>query len=134
MATTIRRAKAFRLTLGDRVGALTEVLAGARNAGIDLQSVVGYVCGGQGVILAVPRDLPKARPAASSAPWAIGERDVFLIEGDDERGALCGITEKLAAAKVSIETTHAVVVGRKFGAIVAVPADQVDRAAAALGV
>jgi len=71
MAAKVSRATAFRVTLGDRVGALAEVLAAARNAGIDLQSVAGYVSGGEGVILAVPADLLKARPAASVAPAAL---------------------------------------------------------------
>ena len=134
MAATVRRVTAFRVTLGDRVGAMADVLAAARNAGIDLQSVAGYVCGSEGVILAVPKDLQKSRPAAVSAPWALGEQDVFLVEGDDERGALCGIAEKLAAAKVSIQAAYAVAVESRFGAVIAVAPEDVDRAAEALGV
>ena len=134
MAAAVRRVTAFRITLGDRVGALAEVLAAARNAGIDLQSVAGYVCGGEGVILAVPIDLQKARPAALGAPWAIGEQDVFLLEGDDERGALCGVAGKLAAAGVGVQASYAVAVAGKFGAVIAVAPDDVDKAAKALGV
>jgi len=134
MAAKVSRATAFRVTLGDRVGALAEVLAAARNAGIDLQSVAGYVSGGEGVILAVPADLLKARPAASVAPWAVGEQEVFLIEGDDERGALCGVTEKLALAGISIQASYAVAVAGKFGAVIAVAPEDVEQAAAALGV
>jgi hypothetical protein len=134
MSATVSRVTAFRVTLGDRVGALAEVLAAARNAGIDLQSVAGYVCGGEGVILAVPTDLHKARPAAVGAPWAIGEQDVFLLEGDDERGALCGVVEKLAAAGVGIQACYAVAVAGKFGAVIAVAPEDIDKAAAALGV
>lgn len=134
MAATVRRVTAFRVTLGDRVGALAEVLAAARNAGIDLQSVAGYVCGSEGVILAVPIDLQKARPAAVGAPWAIGEQEVFLVEGDDERGALCGVTERLAAAGVGIQASYAVAIAGKFGAVIAVASEDVDKAAAALGV
>jgi len=134
MSATIRRVTAFKVTLGDRVGALAEVLAAARNAGIDLQSVAGYVCGTEGVILAVPTNLHKARPATAGAPWAIGEQDVFLLEGDDERGALCGVTEKLAAAGVGVQASYAVAVAGKFGAVIAVAPGDVDKAAKALGV
>jgi hypothetical protein len=134
MTAKVSRVTAFRVTLGDRVGALAEVLAAARNAGIDLQSVAGYVCGDQGIILAVPADLQKARPAAMGAPWAIGEQDVFLIQGDDERGALCGVTEKLAAAGIGIQGAYAVAVGGKLGAAVAVAPEELDKAAKALGV
>ena len=134
MAAAVRRVTAFKVTLGDRVGALADVLAAARNAGIDLQSIAGYVCGAEGVILAVPKDLHKARPASVGAPWAIGEQDVFLVEGDDERGALCGVTEKLAAAGVGIQAAYAVAVESRFGAVIAVAPADVDRAAEALGV
>lgn len=132
MAATVRRVTAFKVTLGDRVGALAEVLAAARNAGIDLQSLAGYVCGSEGVILAVPTDLLKARPAAAGAPWAIGEQDVFLVEGDDERGALCGVTEKLANAGISIQAAYAVAIAGKFGAVIAVGPDDVEKAATVL--
>jgi hypothetical protein len=134
MAATVRRVTAFKVTLGDRVGVLADVLAAARNAGIDMQSVAGYVCGAEGVILAIPRDLQKARPASLGAPWAIGEQDVFLVEGDDERGALCSVTEKLAAAGIGIEAAYAVAVDRRFGAVIAVAPADVEKAAAALGV
>ncbi len=134
MAATVRRVTAFKVTLGDRVGALADVLAAARNAGIDLQSVAGYVCGAEGVILAVPKDLHKARPASAGAPWAIGEQDVFLVEGDDERGALCGVTEKLAAAGIGIHAAYAVAVEGRFGAVITVAPADVDKAAKALGV
>jgi hypothetical protein len=133
MSATVRRVTAFKVTLGDRVGIMADVLAAARNAGIDLQSVVGYVCGSEGVILAVPRDLNRARPAAVGAPWAIGEQDVFLIEGDDERGALCSVTEKLASAGVGIQATYAVAVEGHFAAVIAVAPADLDRAASALG-
>ena len=134
MAATVSRVTALRVTLGDRAGALADVLAAARNAGIDLQSVAGYVCGSEGVILAVPTNLHKARPAALGAPWAVGEQDVFLVEGDDQRGALCGVTEKLAAAGIGIQASYAVAVGGKFGAVIAVAPEDVDKAAKALGV
>ncbi|MBM3498326.1 MAG: hypothetical protein FJX74_06605 [Armatimonadetes bacterium] len=134
MAATVRRVTAFRVTLGDRVGALADVLAAARNAGIDLQSVAGYVCGAEGVILAVPRDLNRARPASVGAPWALGEQDVFLMEGDDERGALVSVTEKLAVAGIGIQAAYAVAVEDHFAAVIAVDPADVDRAAAALGV
>jgi len=133
MAATVRRVTAFRVTVGDRVGAMADVLAAARNAGIDLQSLAGYVCGTEGVILAVPKDLHKARPVAAGAPWALGEQDVFLVEGDDERGALCGVTEKLAAAQISLQAAYAVAVEGRFGAVIAVAPEDVDAAAKALG-
>ncbi|MGQ9731211.1 MAG: hypothetical protein ACUVX8_08030 [Candidatus Zipacnadales bacterium] len=134
MATIIRRMPALKVTIGDRIGALADVLAAARNAGIDLISIDGYVDGGQGVILGIPANIAAARPAVVGAPFAIAEQEVLWIEGEDRRGALCEITEKLAQAGIYIEAAHAIAIEGKFGAVLCVASKDIDRAAELLGV
>jgi hypothetical protein len=134
MAQTVQRVTALKVTVGDRVGALAEVVAQARDAGLDFRSVTALAAGGQGVIMAVPTDLQAARQAAAGGPYAITEQDVFWVEGDDERGALAPAADKLAAAGISVTAVHAAAVEGRFAAVFYVAPEDVEKAAAALGV
>ena len=134
MAQTVKRVTALRVAGPDRVGLLAEIVAQAGEAGLDFRSVAAVAMEGQGVLFAVPTDLVAARQAAAGAPYAIAEEDVFWVEGNDERGALAPVADKLAAAGINIRAVHASAVGGKFAAVFYVAPEDVAKATEALGV
>jgi len=134
MAQTVKRVTALRVSGQDRVGLLSQIVADARDAGLDFRSVAAVAVEGQGTLIAVPTDLTAARQAAADAPYAIDEQDVFWVEGDDQPGALGPVADKLASAGVNIQAVHASALGGKFAAVFYVAPEDVDKAAKALGV
>src|ERR1051325_1628949 len=59
---------------------------------------------------------------------------VFIINGDDRKGAIAAVTTKLTEAKISITAVDAVSAGNgSFAAMLWVKAKDVDKAAAILG-
>ncbi len=134
MAQTVKRVTALRLSVGDRVGVLAEIVGQARDAGLDFRSVGAHAAGGQGIIFAVPTDLAAARQAVAGAPYAITEQDVFWVEGDDEPGALSPVADRLAAAGVSVRAVQASATEGTFTAVFYVGPEDVQKAAEALGV
>ncbi|HJN18795.1 MAG TPA: hypothetical protein QGH10_25045 [Armatimonadota bacterium] len=115
------------------MGALAQVLEECRNHGIDLGSVAAYSADGQAVMVGVPKNFGMASQLASMAPQPVKTVDAFRVEGDDERGALCGVMNKLAAAGISATTVHAAAIEGKFAGVVYVAPEDVDKAAEALG-
>ena len=72
---------------------------------------------------------------ARKAKWKVtGPKVAFLIAGDDRTGAMADIYERLAAAKINIVASDAVVAGAgRFGAILWVEPRDVARTAKVLG-
>ena len=59
---------------------------------------------------------------------------MLLVEGDDRRGAIAGLLERLAGAKINVTAVDAVSSGMgRYGALLWVKSKDQQRAAAALG-
>ena len=128
------RVKALCIRGQDRVGALAQALEEARNHGIDLHSIAAFASEGQAVMLGVPKNFGLALQIAGMATTPIEQVEAFQVEGDDERGALCGVMNKLAAAGVSATAVHAAAIEGKFAGVIYVAPEDVEAAAEALGV
>ncbi len=128
------RVKALCIKGPDRAGALAQVLEEARNHGIDLQSVAAFAADGQAMMLGVPKNFGLALQLVSMTTMPIEKVDAFRVEGDDERGALCGVMNKLAAAGISATAVHAAGIEGKFAGVIYVAPEDVEPAAEALGV
>ena len=130
----ISRVKALRAVTADRAGVLAEVLAEARNHGIDLAGMSAYSCEGKAILLGVPTNFGLALQLVTRSPYPVEQIETFRVEGDDERGALCGVMNKLAAAGISAQAVHAAAIGGKFAGVIYVAPEDVEKAAEALGV
>ncbi len=63
-----------------------------------------------------------------------GPRRVFLVDGDDRRGAIAALLDKLAAAKINVTAVDAVSSGMgRYGALIWVKSKDLQRASTALG-
>ncbi len=132
MAHTIRQVTAVALEVDDRIGMLSQVLRTLKNEGLSMTAIVSQRKAGT-ALMGIPEDIEAARRLAGREGVALTTREVFYVEGDDEVGALCEITDKLANARINIEDIYALSSKGYYAAIYSVAAGDVERAAQALG-
>jgi hypothetical protein len=135
MAEQVRRVQYFYITAPDRPGEGARALETLRAANVNLLAFSGFPAGRRAQLDFVPEDAAAFRAAARKAGWKLtGPKTAFLIEGDDRTGVMADLLGKLAAAKINVTASDAVVAGAgRFGAILWVAARDVNRAARLLG-
>jgi hypothetical protein len=133
---TIRLADYFYVETSDKPGEGARLLNQLRSSGVNLFAFHGFPKGRRAQIVMVPSDPAQLKTVAKNAKWKLtGPKKVFLIEGDDRVGALVDYFDRLAAAKINVTASDAVVAGiGRFGAVLWVKPRDVKRAAKALGV
>jgi hypothetical protein len=135
MAESIRRVQYFYVMAPDKPGEGARALGTLRSAGVNLLAFSGFPSGKRAQLDFVPENPAEFRAVARKAKWKVtGPKVGFLIEGDDRTGVMADIYGKLAAAKVNIVASDAVVAGAgRFGAILWVKPRDVARTAKVLG-
>jgi hypothetical protein len=135
MAERIRRVQYFYVMAPDRPGEGARALQTLKDAGVSLLAFSGFPAGKRAQLDFVPENPAEFRAAARKAKWKVtGPKVGFMIEGDDRTGAMADIYAKLAAFKVNIVASDAVVAGAgRFGAILWVKPRDVARTAKILG-
>ena len=137
MATAIRRVDYFYATIRDEPGEGYRILAQLAELGVNLLAFVAVPVGPMRTqITLFPDDTPRLTQAAKQAGLTMdGPYRALLVQGDDHLGALAGIHEKLADAKVNIYASNAVTDGKgSYGYVLYVRPEKYDQAAAALGI
>ncbi len=135
MADEIRRVQHFAIDIDDAAGSAAHVFGLLRDGDANLIAAWGYSTrGGKARLELIPDDADGFAAAAKAAGIAFtGPQTAFYVTGEDRRGALAGITERLAAAGVSLSAAQAVSDGRgRFGAVVFVGPGDLQKAATAL--
>ena len=135
MAESIRRVQYFYVITPDTPGEGARALQTLKQAGVNLLAFSGFPAGKRAQLDFIPEDPVAFRAAARKAKWKVtGPKVGFLIEGDDRTGVMADIYGKLAAARINITASDAVVAGAgRFGAILWVKARDVNRTAKLLG-
>jgi hypothetical protein len=135
MSETITVAQYFYLDAANRPGEAARVLGVLRDEGVNLLALSGFPAGRRAQVDLIPEDPASLRAAARRRGWRLtGPKKVFLITGEDRIGAMAGVAEKLAAAKINIVATQAVATAPgMYGALLWVAPADVRRAAKALG-
>jgi hypothetical protein len=135
MAESIRRVQYFYVMAPDKPGEGARALDTLRNAGVNLLAFSGFPAGKRAQLDFVPENPAEFRAVARKAKWKVtGPKVGFLIEGDDRTGVMADIYAKLAAARINIVASDAVVAGAgRFGAILWVKPRDVARTAKVLG-
>jgi hypothetical protein len=135
MAESIRRVQYFYVMAPDKPGEGARALETLREAGVNLLAFSGFPAGKRAQLDFVPEDPAAFRAAARKAKWkVIGPKVGFLIEGEDRTGAMADIYARLAAARINIIASDAVIGGGgRFGAILWVKPRDVNRTSKALG-
>jgi hypothetical protein len=136
MAHTIRRADYYYASIRDELGAAYRVLQQLAGLGVNLLAFTAVPSGPNLAQFALfPEDANKLAAEASAAQLPLdGPYHAFLVQGDDELGALANVHEQLFQAGVDVYASSGVTDGRgAFGYVVYVREDQFEHAAGALG-
>ena len=136
MAETIRRVDYFYVTAPNKPGEGARALSTLKEAGINLLAFSGFPSGRRSQIDFVPEDPAAFRKVARKAGWKLSPRKTgFLIEGEEQVGALLNVVSRLADAKINVTAVDAVCAGQgRYGALLWVKAPDVRKAAKALGI
>jgi hypothetical protein len=137
MAIRIRRASYFYLTVDDVPGEAYRVLSRLSQLGVNLLAFTGVPVGPQRTQMSVfPEDAAQLQKAAKNAGLPLdGPHPAFLVQGDDELGALADVHERLYEAHVNVYASAGVTDGQgTFGYVLYVRPDRYEEAATALGV
>jgi hypothetical protein len=136
MAHTIRRADYYYANIRDELGAAYRVLQQLAELGVNLLAFTAVPSGPNLAQFALfPEDPNRLAAEASAAQLKLdGPYHAFLVQGDDELGALASVHEQLFRAGVDVYASSGVTDGRgSFGYVVYVREDQFEHAAEALG-
>jgi prephenate dehydratase len=131
MATRVRKAEYYSMKVSNRPGAGAKMLQSLKAEGVGLLAFTGFPVRGGVQVDFIPQNGGTFRRAAKRVGWKVSERKaVFLLQGDDRVGALTGVLDKLAAARISLTALNAVVAGgRRYGAMFWVKKKDVVRTA-----
>lgn len=135
MAYTIRRAEYFSITVRDEPGEAYRFLSQLAGLGINLLAFTAIPVGPMHTQVTIfPEDASKMADTARRVGLVLdGPHPAFLVQGDDELGALAGIHAKLYEAQVNVYASTGVADGRGgYGYVLYVRPDQYERAVSAL--
>jgi hypothetical protein len=135
MAYAIRRVEYFNTTVRDRPGEAYKLLAQLADLGLNLVAFTAVPVGPTHTQLTLfPEDAGKLHYVAKRAGFKLeGPHSAFLVQGDDELGALAEVHELLYRADVNVYASTGVTDGSgTFGYLIYVRPDDYDRAETAL--
>ncbi|MFH0944766.1 MAG: hypothetical protein V2A76_06170 [Planctomycetota bacterium] len=137
MSTKIRRIEYYHTTVTDEPGKAYDLLSKLSFAGVSLLAFSAIPVGPKQTQLVLFPDDPAMllRFAEEVAIELTGPQPVFLIQGDDELGALVKIHQDLSEANVNVYRSGGVTDGKGgYGYLVYVRQADFERAARVLGV
>jgi hypothetical protein len=135
VAFTIRGVEYYYANVRDELGAAYRFLSQLAELGVDLLAFTAVPSGpARAQFTLVPTDTGRLLAQARVAGLPLdGPYHAFLVQGDDELGALANVHEQLTKAGVDIFASSGVSDGRgAFGYLVYVREDQFEKATAAL--
>ena len=121
MAYRVRRVDYFYITVEDHPGEAYKLLSMLASVGVNLLAFTAVPVGPQRTQLTIfPEDSLTAMDAAKKAGIVVnGPQLAFLVQGDDELGALSAVHEKLYQANVNVSLSSGVTDGKgSFGYII----------------
>jgi hypothetical protein len=137
MTATTRRVEYFYATVSDRPGQTYDLLTELATCGVNLLAFSAVPIGpDQAQFQLFPEDVVELACVAERTGIILkGPHEAFLIQGDDEIGSLVEIHRKLSEQRVNVFASTAVTDGKgRFGYLLYVRPDEMNDAAAALGI
>ena len=135
MSDTLRKVDYFYTDIPNTPGQGAKIMAGTRAAGVNLLAFSGFPNGRRAQLDLDAGGFGEIKSAAKAMGLKMSAKKTgFLFAGDDRVGAMTGILDKLAAAKINVTAIDAVASGDgRFGAIFWVKPESVAKAAKLLG-
>ena len=135
MAYRVRKVNYCKMTVPSRVGQAEAVLSAVKEAGINMHAFSGFPSkAGKSQIDFVSDDSAAIRRLAKKSGWRLSKtKKAFLVQGNDEIGAIHKIFKKLADEKINVTAADAVAAGvGRYGMILWVKPKVYNRAARVL--
>ncbi|HKY60505.1 MAG TPA: hypothetical protein VJP59_05780 [Gemmatimonadota bacterium] len=134
MADRVRKVDYYYTTIANRAGQGARLLDSFRDEDVNFLAIHAFPAGSTAQVDFFPED-PRAflRAAKKAGIKVSPRRTAFLVQGKDRVGAMARILEKLGDAKINVTATDGIAVGDRFGMLVWVRPDNVNRAARVLG-
>ena len=135
MSDKLRKVDYFYAMIPNTPGQGAKVMNGLADAGVNLLAFSAFPSGRKAQLDLVPESSAKLARAAKAMKLKLSARKTgFLLVGDDRVGAVTGVLDKLAAAKINVTAIDAVATGDgRFGALFWVKPRSVAKAAKLLG-
>lgn len=137
MAISIRRTQYFYAVVDDRPGSGLKVLKALQSKGVNLLAFTAFpVADKQAQFDFFPESAEKLHKACIDTGITLrGPKNAFIVQGDDEPGALVDIHEKLASAGISAYAANGTTDGAShFGYVLWVKSSDFEKAASVLGI
>lgn len=135
MADRVKKVNYAYITVPNRAGHGANLLGELKDAGVNLLAYSGFpVKGGKAQLDVVPEDMTALRRVAKKNGWRLSKvKKGFLIQGNDDPGAVYRHINRLAENKINITAADAVTAGkRRYGMILWVKPKDYARAARTL--
>jgi hypothetical protein len=135
MADRVRKVNYVYLNVPNRAGHGAKVLGELREAGVGLLAYTGFPAKrGKAQLDLIPENMAALRRVAKRKGWRLSNvKKGFLVQGNDDIGAVHRHINKLAADKINITAADAVAAGKnRYGMILWVKAKDYNRAAKVL--
>lgn len=135
MGYRVRKVNYCYLMVSSRAGQAAKVLSSLKAGGVNLLAFSGFPSkGGKSQVDLVTDEISKVRRVAAKQGWHLSKtKRGFLVQGDDEMGAVLKVVQRLADKKISMVAADAVSAGRgRYGMIFWVKRGDMGRAARAL--
>ncbi len=136
MSRQVRSVEYYYVTVQDRPGQAAELLKLLADGGVDLLAFSIVPTGPTHTqLMLFPAEPSQLSAMAQRAQLGmVGPQQAFLVQGDNELGALVDIHQKLADANVNVYASSGVVDSRShFGYVLYVRPEDFKRASVALG-
>ena len=135
MANQISRVDYYSAIVANKPGEAARILTAVEQAGVNLVAFSGFPEGRKAQLDFVAVDGPAFVKAAKAAGLALGKKKtVFLVQAQDQVGAVAAIARKLAEAGVNITSMQAICAGeRRYGGLLWVKPEDVRKAVKVLG-
>jgi len=133
----VRRIDYYYVMVPDKAGEAARILAGLRDAGVNLIAFSGFPEGARKAQLDfVPEDSAAFTQAAKQLGLKLSAKKAgFLIQGEDRPGAVAETAGKLAQAGINVTSMQAICGGGgRYGALLWVKPPDARKAAKVLGV
>lgn len=135
MAYRVHKVNYCKMTVPSRVGQAEAVLSAVKEAGINMHAFSGFPTKvGKSQIDFISDDSAAIRRLAKKSNWRLSNtKKAFLVQGNDEIGAIHKIFMKLADEKINVTAADAVAAGvGRYGMILWVKPKVYNRAARVL--
>ncbi len=131
MAVSVKNVTIWRKEVPHQPGQLAAALRPLKEAGANLQVIMTYAEGAQGIVEIGPISGKKVTQAAKQAGFAPSSKPTLLVIGDDRPGLGYQIASAIAARGINIGFDVTQVIGKKYASVYGFSSEEDATAASA---